>query len=523
MFHAGVAQETSLFLPRILCAIALLGLAPVPSAHAASPPSQAMAAAQWAAAQLTDGSHVEGDFGPDVGLTADLILALAATGVSPDSAAAAGDWLEGQAASYSTGGVPKSVSAGATAKLVLVAKALERDPTNVAGLDLLSSLQARLQSNGRFTDSIKYGNPPSDFSTTFTQSLALLALAPAVPDSGVDFLVQSQCPDGGFPVFYPAAGQACESDTDGTGLAVQTLISLGRNEDAAPGVAWLLAHQAASGAFSSTGPGAVPNTNSTALAAQALQLAHETAATGQALAWLGSRQLGCSASATNRGALGYLDPIVDAASLRATVQAVPALAGVSLAQIRISAPHSSQEPFCGTAPSPEPSPTSSIQTPPATTEPSAPTVVRPTPWPTTTAQPPTPRMPSGPDATAPARAGAAAERSPGDGGLREAGDGAAAARGSEADGAVSPSPSSPSPTVSSNTAAAQPNPSDTFAAPAPLAGPAPSTELSSGEVANTPVGWWRRIPPIWGVGLAGVVGLCWVIAGPVMGRWGRRA
>ena len=344
----------------------VLGLAAVAAATdgaaATASPSASRAAAVWAAGQLTGGTHVQGEFGADIGLTADVVLALAAAGVGRPVAAAGGRWLASRSRSYLTGGVPGDVSAGSAAKLILVARALGRNPSTFGPLNLTATLRGRLGPNGRFTDSLDFGGPkPVDQSTTFTQSLAILSLRPAVPPRAVSFLVSKRCRDGGFPVFYPEPGQPCVSDADGTGLAVQALLAVGAGRPAAPAVRWLVRHQRPDGSFSNSGPGAAPNSNSTALAVQALRAAGRPAAAGRGVSWLLSRQLGCSAAAGDRGAVGYLDPVLDGSALRATAQAVPALAGLSLGDLDGRAARASAglpAMTCSPAPTPTPTPTS---------------------------------------------------------------------------------------------------------------------------------------------------------------------
>ncbi len=362
------------FLPRIFLASVMV-LAPVGlSAHASTENlSSAQLAATWAAGEFT-GDHIQGDFGADPGLTADLVLALAATGVSLQTTKSAADWLAEQAPDYVSAGVPKSVLAGSAAKLALVARAVGANSADFGNLNLQKILLGQLTAEGKFADAMNYsGAAPVDNSTTFTQSLAVLALAEQTPATAVQFLAQTQCADGGYPVFYPTAGQACESDVDGTGIVVQALVAQG--ESAASAVAWLLKNQGADGSFKNSGPGAAANSNSTALAAQALRAGGEPAAADQASQWLISRQLGCAAPASQRGAIGYLEPVVDGSTLRATAQAIPALAEISLADIAPGKKSSSAS--CLSQPSPAPSDSASASSPSTSAEP-----------PTTSAEPP---------------------------------------------------------------------------------------------------------------------------------------
>lgn len=289
--------------------------------------SPAKAAATWMAGELTDGTHASGDHG----LTADIVLALAATGTGGTTADKATDWLEDDVESYVERGGPGTVFAGGAAKLALVAAVQGRDPGDFGGLDLTGTLLARMQPNGRFTDDA----PSGDMSNQFTQSLAVLALARTgdLPDEAVDFLAGSRCADGGYPLTFRTDPTRCKSHTDSTGLAVQALLGAGRTADADPALDWLQAQQLDDGSFPDNGFGTPPgNSNSTALDVQALAAGGRTGPAAEGIAWLKSRQVGCDAPAADRGAVGYAEPVADGTALRATAQAVPALAGKSLAE-----------------------------------------------------------------------------------------------------------------------------------------------------------------------------------------------
>ncbi|MFI6448228.1 prenyltransferase/squalene oxidase repeat-containing protein [Kitasatospora sp. NPDC050543] len=336
-------RRTSHIAAALLVAAAAAAVA-VPTAPASALPSTAVpadaasAAAGWAGRQLTGGTHVESPFGPDFGLTADLVLALSAVGAGKGESAAATDWLAANASSYITGDTPGDVSAGSAAKLALVAETQHRDPAAFGQLDLLATLAGRLQPNGRYTDHFTFGGEEvSDYSNTFSQSLALLALerrgAQAVPQPAVDFLLASQCADGGFPVAFPDRPANCGSDADGTGIVAQALLAVGRKAEAEKALGWLESRQAPDGGFGGSGPTAASNTNSTALATQALRAGGHAGAADKGAAWLLAQQIGCTGKAEDRGAIGYQKPLVDGATLRATAQAIPALAGVPLAAV----------------------------------------------------------------------------------------------------------------------------------------------------------------------------------------------
>jgi hypothetical protein len=317
---------------------------PVPAA-AAGTTDPADAAAGWLVSQLTDGDHFETDFSgtkyPDQGLTIDAVLAFAAAGVGGDALTGAVDWLTQPAnlAGYAGDGTTESY-VGATAKLAYLATVLGQDPTSFGGVDLVARLGALLTATGQYKDTSAYG----DYSNTFGQSLAILALSRTpggAPSSAVAFLAGTQCDDGGFPVFY---GACATSDTDGTAFAVQALLAAGDGATAAEGLAWLLTQQdPATGGFNGTGATKGLNANSTGLGAQTLRLSGKDSEADRAVAFLTSLQVGCAGPAEHVGAIALspLDPAVPGSGFqlgnapRATTQAVLGLVGVGLGDLTL--------------------------------------------------------------------------------------------------------------------------------------------------------------------------------------------
>lgn len=284
------------------------------------------AAAGWLARQLTPTGFVNGTFGPDPGLTADVVLALSSAGTAADFAGRATNYLAANVASYTTGGDPHEQYAGPLAKLLLIATVRGRNPRNFGGTDLVAALQARRQPSGRFSDKSKFG----DFSNGITQSLAVLglqrALSTGAPTAAVDYLLGQQCRNGGFPL--DVEKPTCSSDVDTTGFAVQALLAAGKDAAAAKALDWLGSRQRADGGFGGSGPTGGENANSTGLAAAALIVGGRDASA--ALAWLAERQAGCAAKVADRGRIAY-DKAGGGDPIRATAQALPALAGKGLA------------------------------------------------------------------------------------------------------------------------------------------------------------------------------------------------
>uniref|UniRef100_UPI002FDBAA47 prenyltransferase/squalene oxidase repeat-containing protein n=1 Tax=Streptomyces sp. IBSBF 2435 TaxID=2903531 RepID=UPI002FDBAA47 len=288
----------------------------------------ATAGAAYLVKQLAGGDHLSNDYGPDYGLTADVALALAATGRQDTALTKVTAYLAGHAADYAdpagTSAYPGPYS-GATAKLAVLAEVMGQDPRRFGGFDLLGTLTghvcAAAAEDGTCTE-------PGDFSqaySTVSQALGVLALARAgetPPAAAVGRLAGLQCADGGFSSTLITAGAACASDVDTTGYAVQALVLVPGQADAvAAARAYLVKAQQRGGAYQGA---AGTSSNSTALAVQALlatdKLRPEPARGGQK--FLRSVQ-------NSDGGFRITDA-AGASDLRSSTQAVPALAGTSL-------------------------------------------------------------------------------------------------------------------------------------------------------------------------------------------------
>lgn len=322
----------------LLVAAALVG----PTAPAAAAPTVedvAAAAAHWTTGRLTDGVRVyDEEFAfDDVGLTIDVLLALAATGTGAGTITAVADWVEGQAATY-TGAAEGATYVGATAKAIVAAVATGRDPRAFGGLDLVERLATREGPDGRLTDASTFG----DYSSTISQALAVVALERAgvgASDAAVAYLAGRACADGGLRLELDADG--CTSDVDATAFAVDALL-LDGSQVAVVGAAvnWLEDVQGADGGFSSSE--GVPNANSTGLAAMALRRAGAELAADRAVAWLIGLAQGCDAA--DVGAIAA-DPDAGGDALRATPQAVLGLTGVGPATVDATGAATSTRPL----------------------------------------------------------------------------------------------------------------------------------------------------------------------------------
>jgi hypothetical protein len=320
----------------------LLVLATPHVAAAAETRDRADAAAGWLGRQLDRDSHlVVGSFGPDHGQTADVVLALDAAGVGKVSTRQATRALQGSVLAYTGGGDPAEFYAGSFAKLLVVAAAQDVAPRRFGTSDRrnlvrqLSALECGAPvrtdcaagDRGRFSDRSTFG----DFSNTITQSLAVLGLerttTRGASPAAVRYLRSQQCGNGAFPLTIGA--DRCVGSVDATGFAVQALLETGSRQDRAAAVdagRWLARRQHGNGSFSGNGS---RNANSTALAAQAFDALGRTGKAGKARAFLRSLQVTCDGKRALRGSVRY-DRAGAGEALRATSQAVPALAGLSV-------------------------------------------------------------------------------------------------------------------------------------------------------------------------------------------------
>jgi hypothetical protein len=244
---------------------------------------------------------------------------------------------------YTGAGDPSEFFAGSFAKLLVVAAA-SGTPANRFGTGTRHALAFQLRrlecdrvagpcgagDSGRFSDRSEFG----DFSNTITQSLAVLGLERATKAgpsaASVRYLRRQQCANGAFPLEISTAG--CTASVDATAFAVQALLESGARPArlaARRGSAWLARVQHANGSFTGNG---TQNTNTTGLAAQALAATGRVRAAADAVTFIETLQRGCGAAAGVRGQIRY-DNANSGDAVRASAQAIPALAGVGLADV----------------------------------------------------------------------------------------------------------------------------------------------------------------------------------------------
>jgi hypothetical protein len=366
--------------------------APRPSVHAASagtsfgtllvadPPFAAAADAgsTYLVGQLVDGNHLKNDYGPDYGLTADLAIALAASGHQDAVLAKIVGYLEAHVADYAdpagTGQYPGPYS-GAIGKLGVLAEITGQDPHSFGGFDLLTVLTGSVCPAA---DSAGACTAAGDFYqsySTVSQSLAILALARGgvtPPAAAVARLEDLQCSDGGFSSPLITVGQTCASEVDTTSYAAQALSLVPAASAAAVKAhSYLLDAQQADGGFTGA---AGENSNSTGLGAQAL-LALDGTATVPAGTTPQAVSAGSDPVAAARAFLltlqsadgGFVvNSTTPGSDVRSTTQAVPALAGQTLVAL--------SDPVTAVAPVATAVPSSSGASRPSTATPAAPSL-----------------------------------------------------------------------------------------------------------------------------------------------------
>ena len=336
----------------------LLGLtavaAPPPASATTPQPSlpqtaAAQVAANWLSGLITPAGYIASSPGvANLDATANAVYALAAAGVDLGQATAALTYLEAHVDAYVT--VGPADGPGQLALLILDAHAMGVSPTSFGGTDLVARLVATQRTSG--TDAGLFGVQDPTFDGSFRQGLALAALAVAGMATGStvtaaeSWLTGQQCPNGGWTSYInssnPCNGKPANfagPDTNSTALAVQGLEAqhalsassakaavrfLSRGEDADGGWGY---EPNAPKAPGSTDP------DSTALVLQALlslgvspSSAKLTKGSTDPVADLLTFRV---TSGSGTGAIGF--PGSTGPNLLATYQAVPALAGVTVA------------------------------------------------------------------------------------------------------------------------------------------------------------------------------------------------
>lgn len=275
--------------------------------------------------QQPDGGFTNGfAAGSDLGATTEVILAAAAAGQDCSTwlSAAGNSPLDYLAAQVRQGAVK---DAAGLSRAILAAVATGQDTRNFGGKNLVQALLATQdKATNRFGDSL------------YAHAYAMLALRNAgepVPQSATDLLKTQIADDGAWSLFGgPTPGLA---DTNTTALAMQALVAVGEPGTARSALAYLQRMQNADGGFPYQKPsawGTDTDANSTAVVLQALY------ALGEPLGnWaVGADPVGALLALWDATSGGYYwQAAVPFANIMATAQAVQAAEGMSLVNIAV--------------------------------------------------------------------------------------------------------------------------------------------------------------------------------------------
>lgn len=308
-----------------LTLIALVILATNGIALAASPEDVAAQALAWLKTQQNADGGFGNGFGPGsgVGPTADAILAITSSGQDASTWTNNGqsplDYLRAQV------GAGNVTLPGDIAKVVLALVATGQSPHTFGGRDLIADLESRFDAQtGLYSSSM------------FDQSLAILALrnaGQATPDAALDALLAAQTVEGGWAFTGETIAGAADSNT--TALAVQALVAAGRADDTGRALAYFRRVQNADAGWTYQVPSAFgtdTDANSTALSSQAILAA------GQSLSgWAagGSDPLGALIALQNKDGSFSFNNVFPGPNILATLQAIPALYGDTLVSVSV--------------------------------------------------------------------------------------------------------------------------------------------------------------------------------------------
>ena len=342
-----------------LAVTTVTAIAPSAQADPAKDPIGVNAGASWLESQLTNGivHNTQYNF-DDYGLSIDVGMALKAVGGHAGTVSAIATALApGAHDNYYTStfqGVTTTY-AGSVAKMALYAQQAGASATNYGGQDLITLLAGRVATASPIIGRIEDVNNSFGDSNVLGQAYAVAALHNAGSTSkeadALSFLLDQQCPNGGFRLSFTASktasGQSCtdnaQAQIDATSVALIELKAI--NSSASPvttaitnATAYLVGEQQLSGAWGGDPGGAAANANATGLAAWALG---DTAESADGAAWLRDHQATfydyCDALKTDVGTVAYSDSSLASGRIdginaptqdqfrRAAAQAVPGL------------------------------------------------------------------------------------------------------------------------------------------------------------------------------------------------------
>jgi hypothetical protein len=297
--------------------------------------SAAMSPVEAASTWLREQQDASGGFlglsgEPDPGTTTDAVLALYAAQRRDPAASASLDTAVAYLEREENGAAYARTGPGQAAKLALAAVTGGRDPRDFAGLDLVAAMTAPLATPVPEGIGGIYGDDLYDHALVL---LALTAAGEVIPDEALEPVRVAQGDDGGWAFDGSTTPGAADSNT--TALVVQALVAAGHGDDPMidRALAFLSTLLAPDGGFA-YGPAdpLVADANSTALVLQALIAAGEDPASSE---W-GNAPPALALFQTPTGGLRYM-AADEEPNLLATVQAIPAMVGLSLPVARMCA------------------------------------------------------------------------------------------------------------------------------------------------------------------------------------------
>ena len=228
----------------LIMPLGVLAASPSASPGPTTPPTDAKRATD-ALGYLQSAQKFNGSIDASIGETADYVIGAAAAGYDPSTLVGCPNTDSGPAASalsYLAGASDGAAAdAAKTGKAILAVLAAGRDPANFAGRNLTARLAALYHSaTGAYGDG-----------STFGQSFAVLAVVASggtVPAAAVAELKALQDPDGSWS-YGTAPVAAGQGDTNSTAIALMALDVAGNRTADATGLAYLRTQQLADGGF----------------------------------------------------------------------------------------------------------------------------------------------------------------------------------------------------------------------------------------------------------------------------------
>lgn len=288
-------------------------------------PAPAAAATDWLTGQLSDGLVLgtypdpKGNLYPDYGLTIDVALALDAIGEDTGRKtivdgltahiAGAEGYTEADEEDQKGKVVGRGRYAGPAAKALRLAQVAGEDERTYGGVDLVQATEDRVATTGPIAGRIEDDSSFGDYANVIGQIYAAAGLTAAGSDAAPsvrEFLLDQQCADGFFRLYFTpdkaAADQSCDGgtakqsapDPDVTAQFVTAMHEFESDPAIASAiddaVTWLEGRQRPDGSFRGGPTTAQPNTNSTGLVGRALAQAGRSDAAEAAAAWVRAHQ-----------------------------------------------------------------------------------------------------------------------------------------------------------------------------------------------------------------------------------------